>query len=741
MEPVEPIEEEPTSSPTVPASGAGSAFGSQPTAHLLLDRYELLRVLGAGGMASVHLAYDHTARRQVAVKFMLPDLAHKVEFRRRFEREAKVATGLDHPRIVTVFESGRASLDGDNVPYLVMEYIEGETLARHADRLRAKGERMSVPEALELTAQVLDALACAHEQGVIHRDIKPGNVMITSNGSIKVMDFGIARLAVPDVTKLTQSGAVLGTPHYMSPEQFEGREAGPASDLYSVGTMLFELLAGEPPFSGDSFVAILRAVIGRPPPALDRLRPDVGVGVARLVRQALSKSPRDRASSAKVMASRLRDLAEEHRRGTVVLTPDDLWEPDPPAKRGHARLRRRPARPGAARRLLVRLAILAATVAAAALVVSAEGWPLGVRPVATRAHPVGWHPWRLEVDRTDSMVPGLGGQSSKLFMTTSTGVLAIDREKGRKLWEFGAPTMTSSGSGRDLAVSTDAMVYFASDSTVYALSASDGTPRWHRQLFFEGSSAGIEVATAGGDLFVETPDAVLRLDPATGAIRWQWQPNHCGMVISEVFVATPDVLLAACRSPTNITTLEALDTQRGRERWHRTVSGVFMPRILQAGSRVFYLGPSKPADNDHLATSLDLRSGALLWQHEVGTYAALDYVDHRLWQWKDDRLAVLDPATGEATRTLRVRKYDTSSPGSQHVVAASADLIVLNASATIYAYRSSDGRQLWHYRADSIAGLLADNTLVLLKRDGPMAIDAVNGAGPCKFLYCPGQLL
>ncbi|WP_160573510.1 protein kinase domain-containing protein [Actinomadura physcomitrii] len=722
---------------------AGSAFDPHAKCRVLLGRYEILGKLGAGGMASVHLAYDRTLRRQVAVKLMLPGLAQRGDSRRRFEREATVVASLEHPGIVTVHDGGHASLDGEDLPYLVMEYVEGETVAQRVERLRAGGERLPVPDALELTAQVLDALAYTHARGVIHRDIKPSNVMITSAGSVKVMDFGIARIAMPDATKLTESGKLVGTAHYIAPEQIEGRQAEPASDLYSVGTMLFELLSGETPFHGRSPAEVLFAIVGHRPPDLERLRPEAGLGVARVVRQALSKRPQDRPAGAEVMASRLRELAEEHRRGTVVLTSDlrePEPEPEPSTDLGRTRLRRRLAWPGSARRWRFRLTVLAAAVVAAALVVSAEGWPLGVRSVAARAHPAGWRPWRVKTVGARFMLPALGGRSSKLFVVTSTNLLAIDRNTGHRSWKFDPPTMMTSDSGK-LAVSADsAVVYLASDSTVYALSASNGRVRWQRRLLPTVNTEGLSVTTAEGAVFAETPDTVMRLDAVTGATRWQWRPDHCGMATKEVFAATSEVLLAVCRSPARVTTLRALDAQHGRERWHRTVSDLEVPRIFQAGSRLFYLGPDDSLGNNHLATSLDLRSGAVLWQHEVGTYAALDYVDHRLWQWKGDQLAVLDPATGRAVRTLKVRKYDTYASESQHVLAASADLVVLGTSNAVHAYRPSGGGQAWQYRAESRASVLADNILVLLTEDGPVAIDAVNGAGPCNFLYCPGQL-
>ncbi|MBW8485885.1 protein kinase domain-containing protein [Actinomadura parmotrematis] len=728
-------ESEPTHDPTLRNSETGSAFDPHVQGRVLLGRYEISRTLGAGGMASVHLAYDRTSHRQVAVKLMLPELVRRAEFRRRFEREAAVVASLAHPRIVAVHESGCAFLDGDDLPYLVMEYVEGETVAERVERLRAGGGRLPVPDALELTAQVLDALDYTHRKGVIHRDIKPSNVMIASDGSIKVMDFGIARITLPAATKLTESGALIGTPHYMAPEQVEGRDAEPASDLYAVGTMLFELLTGETPFHGGSAVEVLLAIVRNRPPDVAGIRPEVGPEVARLVRQSLAKRPYQRPTSARFMASRLRELAEDHRRGRVVLTAD-IRKPNPPAPRRRTRLRRRLTRPDTKRRLLIRFTALAAAVAAAALVVSAEGWPLGIRPVAARAHPAGWRPWRVKTDGAFAMLPGPGSQSSKLFVTTSTELLALDKDTGRRLWKFEPPTLMTSNSG-DLAIPTGSAMYLTSDSTVYALSPSDGRTRWYRRLIPEAASGTVNVAASGGAVYAETPDTVMRLDAATGVTRWKWLPNHCGMDTEKVFTATPDVLLVACRSYTGRSSLDALDTRSGKELWHRNFSAAGMPSIRQSGSRIFYLGPETSEDNNHVATALDLRSGAVLWQHETGTHASLDYVDHRLWQWKDDRLSVLDPATGRAVRTLQVRNSDTAD--SQHVLAASAGLIVLDHSNDIDAYHPSGGRA-WHYRADGLAGSLTDNILVLLTENGPVAIDAVNGAGPCNSFYCPGQV-
>jgi len=216
------------------------------------DRYELGEVLGYGGMAEVLRGRDIRLGRDVAVKTLRVDLARETSFQARFRREAQSAASLNHPAIVAVYDTGESVLDGVPVPYIVMEYVDGRTLR---DLLKAE-HRVMPTRALEITAQILSALDYSHRNGIIHRDIKPANVMLTRAGDVKVMDFGIARSVAQASAAVTQTAAVIGTAQYLSPEQARGEQVDPRSDVYSTGCLLYELLTGTPPFTGDSAVAV-----------------------------------------------------------------------------------------------------------------------------------------------------------------------------------------------------------------------------------------------------------------------------------------------------------------------------------------------------------------------------------------------------------------------------------------------------------------------------------------------------
>jgi serine/threonine protein kinase len=265
---------------------------------LLTERYQLASVLGRGGMGDVWLACDQRLQRDVAIKLLRRDLAADRRVRQRFEDEARAAAQLAHPNVVTVYDTG----DDDGTPYIVMERLSGRTLA---DVVREGS--VALRQATRWADEILAAVAAAHGAGVLHRDIKPGNVLLAADGSAKVADFGIAKIA--DDIDATTTGVVLGTPAYLAPERLSGAPATPASDIFAVGVVLYELLTGQCPFKGDTPLAIANAIQQGEIVPLGQRRPDVPVGIATAVERALSVDPDDRFSSAAAMAAALRAQA------------------------------------------------------------------------------------------------------------------------------------------------------------------------------------------------------------------------------------------------------------------------------------------------------------------------------------------------------------------------------------------------------------------------------------------------
>ncbi|MFL6062879.1 MAG: Stk1 family PASTA domain-containing Ser/Thr kinase [Marmoricola sp.] len=268
--------------------------------HRIGGRYEIGELLGRGGMAEVRKGTDIRLGRTVAVKRLRTDLASDATFQARFRREAQSAASLNHPAIVSVYDTGEEmATDGSNVaqPYIVMEYVAGRTLR---DILR-EGRKILPERSMEITSGVLGALDYSHRAGIIHRDIKPGNVMLTPAGDVKVMDFGIARAVADAHNTMTQTAAVVGTAQYLSPEQARGETVDSRSDVYSTGCLLFELLTGRPPFVGDSPVAVAYQHVREQPPTPSSLDADLPPEVDAIVAKALAKRVEDRYQSAAAM--------------------------------------------------------------------------------------------------------------------------------------------------------------------------------------------------------------------------------------------------------------------------------------------------------------------------------------------------------------------------------------------------------------------------------------------------------
>ena len=255
------------------------------------DRYEIIKSIGEGGMANVYLAYDTILDRNVAIKVLRGDLANDEKFVRRFQREALSASSLSHPNIVAMYDVG----EDNGLYYIVMEYVEGKTLKQ----LLKKRGSLTLSEAIDIMLQLTDGMAHAHDSYIVHRDLKPQNIMIQDDGQIKITDFGIAMAL--NSTQLTQTNSVMGSVHYLPPEQAAGKGATIKSDIYSMGIIFYELLTGELPFKGDSAVEIALKQMKEPLPDVHKLNNDIPQSIENIILKATAKNPKNRYDDAKSM--------------------------------------------------------------------------------------------------------------------------------------------------------------------------------------------------------------------------------------------------------------------------------------------------------------------------------------------------------------------------------------------------------------------------------------------------------
>jgi len=304
------------------------------------NRYQSRELLGKGATSEVYRGFDAHLGRAVAIKRLRPDLVTNAVFRSRFHREALAAGRLDHPAIVAVYDAGEErDATGTAVPFIVMELIEGRSLR---DALHEEG-KLSPGRALEVAAVVLDALACSHAAGIVHRDIKPGNVMLTSTGEVKVADFGIARAVSESSGTATMTGTVMGTAQYLSPEQGRGEAADARSDIYSVGCMLYELLVGHPPFSGESMVSIVvQHIYDSPTPPSVAAR-EISTGVDAIILKALAKNPAERYQTASEMKGDIERVLSGKSPEATTLLGAPLIETLGKPRRGAGQAHRQPA--------------------------------------------------------------------------------------------------------------------------------------------------------------------------------------------------------------------------------------------------------------------------------------------------------------------------------------------------------------------------------------------------------------
>lgn len=338
-----------------------------PYGRVIAGRYELGEIIGTGGMGEVRAGRDLELDRPVAIKFLRPQMDPQIEVKIRFASEAEAASRLSHPNIVAVFDAG----EDEGVPFIVMELLSGRTLAH-----KLAGGPLDPGEVQRFGLEILDALEASHAQGILHRDLKPGNVMLTQHGTAKVADFGIAKIT--EGMDITGTGMMLGTPAYLAPERVAGKPATPASDIYSAGVVLYELLTAKRPFEADTPLGLVRAMQEEEPQPLTEARPNIDPALAAIVERAIAKDPAQRYSSAREMAQALEDW--------VPVLPMDHTQPLQAeatrkfkiGKKGPSKTQRR--------------------FASAVLVILAIGWPLFVINRLDR-------PPSSDVDQTPSVEP------------------------------------------------------------------------------------------------------------------------------------------------------------------------------------------------------------------------------------------------------------------------------------------------------------------------------------------------
>ncbi|MBX5451133.1 serine/threonine-protein kinase [Thermogemmatispora sp.] len=289
-----------------------------------LGNYRILAPLGQGGMARVYRARQENLDREVAIKVLPPWYASDRSFVERFNLEARLVARLSHPNIVTVHDAS----EYNGLLYIVMQLVDGGTLKQRLDQLRAQGKTMDLHEAALIFRQIADALSYAHDQGIIHRDVKPVNVLMDRSGRPILSDFGIAKVLASSHEQLTRPGAGVGTPEYMSPEQCMGGQVDGRADIYALGVMLFEALTGRTPFIGDNYPALAHSHLYEPPPPPSRFNPALPAPVERVILTALMKDPAQRYQRASELADAL-DLAIH---ATGRLPAYQREHPSPPAR-------------------------------------------------------------------------------------------------------------------------------------------------------------------------------------------------------------------------------------------------------------------------------------------------------------------------------------------------------------------------------------------------------------------------
>lgn len=670
-------------------SGASVAGG-----RVLAGRYQFEELLGRGGMGEVWAAVDARIGRRVAVKVM-PSGGGDPQ---GLLREARTAGALSHPGIVTVHDLGR---EPDGTVFVVMELVAGRDLARV---LREVG-RLDVRDAVDWSAQCADALAAAHDAGIVHRDLKPANVLLTPHGTVKVVDFGIARYAAAT----TRSSQVVGTPAYIAPERFSGRSGDGRVDLYALGCMLYELICGQPPFTAPDPMALMFAHLRQEPVPLGVLRADLPPGVAELTAQLLAKDPAQRPASAHEVHRRLRALPLDR-------------APVPRPGRASAPADAPPPRHGAEAATAVDSLVahgsrpLAApeTTDTVADPGDARWESFGPRDVPER---------RRGLSRRSAVLLALGGVAA-----TGTAIAtypwgdagAADPDAPPKKWEF------ATGGGNPTAPVTDeGVVYVASDDGgLYAIDAASGARHWVYQL---GGDELSRPTTSEGIAYVRggtrASSALHAVDAARGTALWSYPVKPHG---GDPTVADGVCYVGGGAEPTGEGTtgylgrFHAVDARTGQERWTFDAAHAFYARPTVVDG-VAYIGCV-----DGTVYAIDTATGRQRWAFKTGSAVRTRVVvaDGMVYAASyDTNVYAVDAASG----TQRWA-YNTGAPAD--FPALESGILVVGSGKLVHAVNSSTGTRRWTFAARDTVGAptLAHGSVHIGCGDGRLyAIDMTQG--------------
>ncbi|RJP15674.1 MAG: hypothetical protein C4520_19825 [Candidatus Abyssobacteria bacterium SURF_5] len=534
-----------------------------------LGKYELLKEIGKGGMGNVYLARDSESNATVALKVLPPEFTRTPKYIERFRREAKAVARLNHPNIIKIFDIG----EQESTHYFAMEYLGGMTLRK---LLEQRG-RLPVAEAISILVQIADALDTAHAQGIIHRDVKPDNIMSDESGKFKIMDFGIAH--TEQGTRLTVTGTIMGTPEYMSPEQASGTAVDKRTDIYALGIVLYEMLTGKVPFNAQTAVEILQMHITKMPESPKLINPEIPGNLSNIIAKMIEKQPANRYESFRHVINALTQALPEHLRAAGGVTAKEIAAAAPPPAQA------RPA-PRVRERVILQTPTTVRVALAASILLNVLLF--GVLLLGRGGAP--------EATEPPQPMFTLGGQvfappavfGKNLIVAAEDGtVRAVDVETGSVQWKFETKDKVTAAP----LVDGDRVFVGSWDQHVYSLSAGDGSLFWKVPV---GGCVFSSPALADGILYVCTREGnVFAIDAESGALKWKGaggnKTSFSPAVHEEaLFIASDENRLFAFRCADG-TRLGELETGR-----------IKMPVLVQ-DSKLYYAAFNDLAERDELA--------------------------------------------------------------------------------------------------------------------------------------------